>query len=66
MHIVLQQKVPELYNIMSEAVNCCSVIKNESYTQVMAEQQYHQGLTLTFNYSGFTKVSLKQYQQRSL
>ena len=51
---------------MSEAVNCCSVIKNESYTQVMAEQQYHQGLTLTFNYSGFTKASLKQYQQRSL
>ena len=48
---------------MSEAFNCCSVIKNESYTQAIEDQQYYQGLTFIFNYSGSIKVSLKQHLQ---
>ena len=52
---------------MSEAFNYCySVIKNESYTQAIADQEYYQGLTFIFNYSGSAQASLQQYQQRSL
>ena len=51
---------------MSEAFNCCLVIKNESYTLAIVDQQYHQGLTLIFNYSGSITPSFEQYQQHSL